>query len=467
MSNRDLIRLVLANLNRMRARVALTTIGVLIGTIAVILLISLAIGLQKSIETDLIDSFGDLTTIQVFSGGNPFGGPEADSDEPVEPLTRTRLRDLAAIEHVNAVTPEIGLRGPASLKFGRLETFGNINGVDADAVEHLDWELASGRARIGRGQIVLGPKVFEDADDGRRTVRTANGGNVVVETGARESSGRTTLNMQDRSITLALTRFNEEGDEVTRNERLRVAGVFEESDGQNDWSIYMSTDDVEEYNAWFSSERRERDPEYGNVLVLVDDRENVEAVQEEIDALGYSFFSAGEILKGIRQFFAIAQLVLGGVGSVAIVVAAIGIMNTMTMAIYERTREIGIMKAVGATNRDVLKIFLAEAGLDRLSWGRDRCGDGLGDRLWRRLLHPRAALRRRQSGAGQYVPPGRHPLVAHRVLDRLLDARRPAQRRIPSPPRGQHEAAAGAADGVGRDWAALSEWDWRGWSGAR
>lgn len=359
MNNRDLIRLVLSNLNRMRARVALTTIGVLIGTIAVILLISLAIGLQRSLETDLLSSFGDLKTIQVFGGGNPFGG--APQEEPSEPLTRSRIRDLAAIEHVRAVTPRTNLQGMASLKLGRLETFGNIQGIDPEAADAFEWDLESGRARLGRGQVVIGQKVFENADSGRRVARSTRGGSVIVAPGGG-GAGAQPVDLQDRAITLALTRVDENGQDVTRNERLRVAGVFEESDGENDWSVYMSLDDVEAFNAWFSNERRARDPEYDTVLVIVDDPTNVEAVQEEIEAMGYGFFSASQVLKGIRQFFAIAQIVLGGVGSVAIVVAAIGIMNTMTMAIYERTREIGIMKAVGATNRDVLRIFLAEAG---------------------------------------------------------------------------------------------------------
>ncbi len=358
MSNRDLVRLVLSNLNRMRARVALTTIGVVIGTIAIILLISLAIGLQRSLETDLLSSFGDLTTIQVFGSGNPFGG--APQEEPAQPLTNSRIRDLAAIEHVLAVTPQINIEGAASLKFGRLEAYSNIQGIDPDTAGVMGWDLASGRARIGRGQIVIGKKVFEDA--------SAEGSGSRRTTGASDSPGQVQskstvpIDLQDRSLTLALTRLDDEGNDVTRNERLRVVGVFEESDGEKDWSVFMSIEDVEDYNSWFDGDRRPRDPVYNMVLVKVDDPQNVEAVQDEIETMGYGFFSASQALQGIRQFFAIAQLVLGGVGGVAVVVAAIGIMNTMTMAIYERTREIGIMKAVGATNRDVLRIFLAEAG---------------------------------------------------------------------------------------------------------
>jgi len=68
------------------------------------------------------------------------------------------------------------------------------------------------------------------------------------------------------------------------------------------------------------------------------------------------------MLQEVNTVFLVIQGVFGGIGAIALIVAAFGIANTMTMAIYERTREIGLMKAVGATNRDVMSIFLAEAG---------------------------------------------------------------------------------------------------------
>ena len=73
-------------------------------------------------------------------------------------------------------------------------------------------------------------------------------------------------------------------------------------------------------------------------------------------------YSDRQQLESINQFFLIVQAVLGGIGAVALLVAAFGIANTMVMAIYERTREIGLMKAVGATNQDVMSVFLTEAG---------------------------------------------------------------------------------------------------------
>lgn len=358
MSQRDLFRLVLANLNRMRARVALTAIGVIIGTVAVVLLISMGVGLQETARSSLDEGFGDLTLVQVRAG-EPFGGPQTVGDDaPEVPLDREAVEAMAAIEHVTAATPVERLMG-GQLKYGREEAWASVQGVDASAAEGLGWELASGRPRLGRGQVVIGQKVF--GGEGGSFVQVGPGGSVTESRVMREED-EGAVDMQNRTVTLVLSKFDDENNEITRHERLRVAGVFEESNGENDFSVFMSLEDVEDMNRWMTGERRERNPTYDLVQLKVDSGENVADVQEQVEALGFSAFSFISVLEGINQFFLIVQLVLGGVGAVALVVAAIGIANTMTMAIYERTREIGIMKAIGATNRDVLRIFLAEAG---------------------------------------------------------------------------------------------------------
>ena len=101
---------------------------------------------------------------------------------------------------------------------------------------------------------------------------------------------------------------------------------------------------------------------YNRICVYVDEMENVTEVQSQIQMLGYETYAEAEWIESEMQQMNIIQAVLGGIGAVSLFVAAIGITNTMMMSIYERTKEIGIMKVIGCRIRDIQLMFLLEAG---------------------------------------------------------------------------------------------------------
>jgi len=169
-------------------------------------------------------------------------------------------------------------------------------------------------------------------------------------------------NPLESNVRMTVSKWNADGTETQKTLPIRIVGIIPESRAESDYTVYMLLADVNPLNEWSQGRRINRSKDgYQQFIVTVDDVKVALDVSEQIKALGYQANTPQEFIQGINSFFLILQFVFGGVGAVALLVAAIGIANTMAMAILERTREIGLMKAVGATNRDVLSIFLGEA----------------------------------------------------------------------------------------------------------
>lgn len=368
MNARDLLRLVWSNLRRMKARVAMTAIGVVIGTAAVVVLISLAAGLQRSAYRDL-GSIGDLTRITVSppTSLRAFGIPSSQPGGEVK-LDNQALARFRELPGVVAATPYEWLAGGAMLRLNRLVGSAQIVGIDPTQTEQLGFILASGIARLGRGQALAGAHVAEQFFDPRTGGSTAGpgrvvGSGVIVIGPVVGQQPAEPPNLQGQALQLVLNRPGEDGRMVERVMRVRVAGVLKESGGQDDYTLFLPLNDVIELNGWFIGQRPNpgRDG-YSEALVKVATADQVLAVEQEILRQGFYTYSPRSMLQSLNVFFLVIQGIFGGIGAIALIVAAFGIANTMTMAIYERTREIGLMKAVGASNRDVMSVFLAEAG---------------------------------------------------------------------------------------------------------
>lgn len=344
MKPRDLLRLVWANLNRMRARVLMSGVGVLIGTAAIVILFSLAAGLQRS-ATESFRQAGALNEITLLGGNvlRAFGG--AGNVREDTRLTPEVLRELARTPGVVAITPRESLLGGALLQFNRLFSYTAVVGVDARVARDLGWKIQSGRVRLGRWNVVIGARVAESFG------------------GPRPTRNQAPPDLQGQTLRLTVSRTGLDGQAAERTFRVRVAGVLEERGGQDDYTVFLALEDLEEINAWVLGQRPNRAHDgYTQAVIVMESPEQVLPFQNELLRRGFFAFSATGVLQQINVFFIILQAIMGGVGGVALIVAAIGIANTLTMAILERTREIGLMKAVGATNRDVMSVFLAEAG---------------------------------------------------------------------------------------------------------
>ncbi len=363
MSARDLLRLIVSNLRRMKSRVAMTAIGVIIGTAAVVVLVSLGAGLQR-LATESLYGMGGLDELLVRNDmyWDTYYGNDRSGQQAQVILDDAVLDEIRQMEGVLAVTPlfEVMMQGP--LRLDRQDGWGQVYGVDMEAFTHLA-RVDRGMLEIYRGQVVIGVSVPENFIPWEMWMEFEEG-----------DERPTPPDLLNQTLQMIRYDYNEQTGYATENvvARLQVVGILQRQGYIYDYGIFMPLVEAQRLNQRMNSGQPTPSGTakgYMQALVRVSNPNYAPIIEQTLKERGFSVQSDRQQLESINQFFLIVQAILGGIGAVALLVAAFGIANTMTMAIYERTREIGLMKAIGATNQDVMSVFLGEAGFIGLLGG--------------------------------------------------------------------------------------------------
>lgn len=367
MKIQDLFSMALKNLSSRKLRTFLTVLGVIIGTTSIVVMLSIGFGFQR-INTQMYANMGNLTILDMRKNYSM-----SEDDKPSEKkLDKTAISEIKKIPHIDAVMPVY--MANANLKSGRYTNdYVQIMAIDPSVMEKFDYDIADGRLLNSQDRtsgVVFSGMAYKNFRDEKRPMIDASG--KVDPMNSRIEISDVNLQNPDGSYN-----FEENPSEEVEpySEKIKVVGQLVEN--ENDWSdyntIYMSIDYFEKLKR-ASESKKGTSPkplgEYSNIKLKVDSIENVKGVQEEVRNLGYDAANIyAEILENSNQTIVIFQAIFGAIGAVAFLVATIGIANTMIMAIYERTKEIGVMKVIGASFRDIEKLFLTEAGFIGLFGG--------------------------------------------------------------------------------------------------
>lgn len=357
----DLLKLAFRNLMRRKARTALTVIGVVIGTISIVVMVSIGIGVNQSFDETIMQS-GSMTLIRVQKYGAIYDddGNYIDSKEQV--LDDTVVELLKGLDHVKAVSPVINKY--VQLESGKYENGVTLYAMDCEAFEAFEFpalQYGSYPTKENPATIVLSPESMEYFYN---------------------FSGRSFQQKSVDPLTEKVTMKFNEYQTHPRKKAFELAftdiAMMEQTDNyEYSYNIYMDIDYFKElwqkYANTLTLEDRKRAlssiETYEEIKINADNIDNVSKVQDAIEALGYAAYSDMQFLEPLKETSNMLQMVLGAIGSIAMLVSAINIANTMIMSIYERTKEIGIMKVLGCLVGDIKRQFLLEAGLIGLLGG--------------------------------------------------------------------------------------------------
>ncbi|HOP10296.1 MAG TPA: ABC transporter permease [Oscillospiraceae bacterium] len=383
MKKTDIALMALGNFRRRKARSVLTVLGVVIGVASIVVMISLGVALNVNFSKEM-ENMGDLTLVNVYP--NWSEGKEV-------PLTDDAVKELQTIDGVIAVSPQVSLYG--HFISGKYHANVSIIGVRRDIMEKLGFTVASGEmlpeTSTAAGKTfscLFGSQVASFFYNPRDNGSWGGGGiaykeaiapgGVVVDDGEYQEPVLLVDPLTDRiqftfDYNYKMPNTYDDGNtNVAKVYTLDITGVLASENGEKDYNVYVDMETAlklkKEYDK-YNGNKTSAKITYDQIYVKAKTMNETIDIAKQIQDLGYQAYANAEWIASYQKQMQSIQLILGGIGAVSLLVAAIGITNTMIMSIYERTREIGIMKVIGCVVGDIRSLFLYEAGIIGLVGG--------------------------------------------------------------------------------------------------
>ncbi|WP_312693732.1 ABC transporter permease [Caproiciproducens sp.] len=356
---KDMLSMALGNLFKRKVRTILTVMGVVIGTCAIVVMMSFGIGIKQTMET-MMKNMGDLTVITI---NNQSQTPDSAA------LDDKTLEKVKKIKNVVAVTPVFYLDPSAvTIKSKKYKYQGMIYGVSLSALKEFGYQVDKGvlpAEGAAETTVLFGKDAEYDFIDSQKSSN-----NMVYP--QADKNGK----MPDPYVSPLTDKFQvlvnlpENSTAKVKPAKLQCIGTLAEDWGKNpspSHSIFMDVTFAKQLRDKYNKLNNvKKDPNkkdgYDSASVKVTSVEAVAEAEKVIQDMGFSTYSMESVRKPLEEQMRTIQMILGGLGAISLLVAALGITNTMIMSIYERTREIGIMKVLGCVVRNIRTMFLIEAG---------------------------------------------------------------------------------------------------------
>lgn len=378
----DLFDLASRNLRESKLRNGLTTVGIAVGVASLVAMLSLGVGLQHLADSRLAKS-GIFDTVYVTSP-REFGDNNDENKDRKQPeqnriVDEAARNEIAKLPNVIEVAPEIRVMTDIRYKDKSYPAFMGAlpqSAKDGDAFDNMQGKFfTSQTAKEAILQKDFAKTLEPNPND-------MIGKEIVLRYAERHAP-------EDNANAASSTNDEFSFSVVRKEQPLKVVGIIDQEPfgGMRMISrarLFLPTQMADSLNmVQFSDVRAAANADagkggktYSMLTVKVSSAGKVEQVQEAIKKLGLRTYSILDATKSLRRFFAIFDMFLGIFGSLALAVASLAIVNTLVMAVLERRREIGVMKALGADDGDVKKLFFTEAGAMGIIGGA--LGVGLG-----------------------------------------------------------------------------------------